>query len=61
VFAREIAELVAKGVTYIDACWGIEDVTMLVPMIRGNLNLMSKLTMDAENLNFIKRVPRLPI
>jgi len=40
---------------------GIEDIAMLAPMIRRNLNLMSKITVDAENLNYIKKVPRLPI
>ena len=66
-FVEDIQKLTAKGVTYIDACvhWaeqrGIEDIAMLAPMIRRNLNLMSKITVDAENLNYIKKVPRLPI
>ena len=67
VFVRDMHELTTeKGLCPIEACIhfaekrGIE-VTILVPIIRRNLNLMSKITVDAENLNYIKKVPRLPI
>jgi type III secretory pathway component EscV len=68
IFVRDIQELITeKNLSCLDAVihWaekrGIEDVTMLVGMIRKNRKLMSKITVDAENLNFIKKVPRLAI
>jgi len=67
IFYIEIEELVQKSnSTYMDCIihWcqnrGME-VEYVTPFIQKNMALKSKLQIEAENLNFLRRVRRLPI
>ena len=66
-FIEELEELCAsKNIEYIDAvvCWCEKnnlEIEYAADLIKTNPVLKSKIQTEAENLNFIKRVKRLPI
>jgi hypothetical protein len=66
-FIEELEELcISKNIEYIDAvvCWCEKnnlEIEYAADLIKTNPVLKSKIQTEAENLNFIKRVKRLPI
>jgi len=66
-FIEELEELCgSKNIEYIDAvvCWCEKnnlEIEYAADLIKTNPVLKSKIQTEAENLNFIKRVKRLPI
>jgi hypothetical protein len=66
-FIEEIEDLcISKNIEYIDAvvCWCEKhnfEIEYAADLIKTHPVLKSKIQTEAENLNFIKRVKRLPI
>jgi hypothetical protein len=66
-FIEEIEDLcISKNIEYIDAvvCWCEKhnlEIEYAADLIKTNPVLKSKIQTEAENLNFIKRIKRLPI
>lgn len=67
VFAEEIEELVWQyDIDYIDAVMlycerNNLEVETVASLVKGNANLKSRMQSDAENLNFLPKVARLPV
>jgi len=66
-FAEEIEELVWQyDIDYIDAVMlycerNNLEVETVASLVKGNANLKSRMQSDAENLNFLPKVARLPV
>jgi len=66
-FAEEIEDLVWKyDIDYIDAvvlyCEQNDiEVETVASLVKGNANLKSRMQNDAESLNFLPKVSRLPV
>lgn len=66
-FAEEIEELVWQyDIDYIDAVMlyceqNNLEVETVASLVKGNANLKSRMRSDAENLNFLPKVARLPV
>jgi hypothetical protein len=66
-FAEEIEELVWQyDIDYIDAVMlyceqNNLEVETVASLVKGNANLKSRMQTDAENLNFLPKVARLPV
>ena len=65
-FAEEIEQMCRDGVEYIDAVieWcGKNNIEIehAAAMIKKDVNLKSKIQLEAENMNIIKKTARLPI
>ena len=66
-FAEEIEELVWRyDIDYIDAVMlycerNNLEVETVASLVKGNANLKSRMQSDAENLNFLPKVARLPV
>lgn len=65
--SREIEELVyMHDIDYIDACIMFceknnMEVEQIASIIKSNQNIKSKIQIEAENLNYLKKISRLPL